>query len=43
MIVACLSPLPTFRQASLTAGCGVNSGHEIDGDIIGLSAGGLLS
>ena len=39
MIVACSSPLPTFRQASLTAGCGVNSGHEMDSDIIGLVLG----
>ena len=39
MIVACSSPLPTFRQASVTAGCGVNSGHEIDGDIIRLVQG----
>jgi hypothetical protein len=39
VIVACSSPLPTFRQASLTAGCGVNSGHEMDGDIIGLVQG----
>ena len=39
MIVACSSPLPTFRQASLTTGCGVNSGHEMDSDIIGLVLG----